>query len=328
MGLLDFTQAASNAIAGNVSGPVDLLNWLLSKGGMGSKEPIGGSEWMKRLGLTREVEPGWAGVLGETAGALSPLAGSPGVARALVKAQANAAIPRTLNPQTGAIVPMSTAKTWFRGQHGPTAADHPFDASVKKAPSFTDSPEVASAYAMNPDAASLYGWRGAQEGAGAGANVARYRSQGKVLDLSKYQGGFGTETGITPASLKKLAKELNLSRDEMSVLDIGWSQKYGRGPNQYWDAAEGRSNARNRIVPAWVIAEDPTIIEAAKRMGIDSIQLKGAMSSNKSSTGPWSEELVNTELRPLHRDAILDFLGSDPLTILERNGLPTLGLTR
>jgi GNAT superfamily N-acetyltransferase len=72
--LLDFLQAASNAVAGNVSGPVDLLNAGLGYVGLGSREPVGGSAWMQRQGLTRPVEQGAASVLGETAGMVGPMA--------------------------------------------------------------------------------------------------------------------------------------------------------------------------------------------------------------------------------------------------------------
>ena len=72
-GLLDFLQAASNGVASNVSGPVDLIGAGLNKIGLNvGAAPVGGSEWMKRQGLMRDVEPGAANVLGETAGLLGP----------------------------------------------------------------------------------------------------------------------------------------------------------------------------------------------------------------------------------------------------------------
>ena len=107
MGLLDFAQAASNAAVSNVSGPVDLLAWLLSKAGVNVGEPVGGSEWMKKKGLTKDVKPGAAQVAGETVGLLSPVAAAakaPQIASGLLKMGENAAARSTLNPQTGAIV--------------------------------------------------------------------------------------------------------------------------------------------------------------------------------------------------------------------------------
>ncbi|MEY4636516.1 MAG: hypothetical protein RJA55_2314 [Acidobacteriota bacterium] len=54
-GLLDFLQSASNAAASNVSAPVDVIAWILGKAGFPVQEPVGGSDWMKRQGLTRDV---------------------------------------------------------------------------------------------------------------------------------------------------------------------------------------------------------------------------------------------------------------------------------
>lgn len=108
MGLLDVLQSASNAVAGNVAGPVDLLSFLLRKGGVPVPEDaLGGSEWMKRKGLMRDVPKGAEQVVGETLGLLAPTAiaaNAPKIARGLLQAQANAAAPKTLHPETGAIV--------------------------------------------------------------------------------------------------------------------------------------------------------------------------------------------------------------------------------
>jgi hypothetical protein len=93
-GLLDFLQAASNSVAGNVSGPVDGLNWLLSRAGLGSEEPVGGSKWLEKKGLTRPVKQGAASVAGETAGLLSPVlmaAKAPQIARGLLQGADNLA---------------------------------------------------------------------------------------------------------------------------------------------------------------------------------------------------------------------------------------------
>jgi hypothetical protein len=93
-GLLDFLQAASNSVAGNVSGPVDGLNWLLSRAGLGSEEPVGGSKWLEKKGLTRPVKQGAASVAGETAGLLSPVlmaAKAPQIAKGLLQGADNLA---------------------------------------------------------------------------------------------------------------------------------------------------------------------------------------------------------------------------------------------
>ena len=106
--LRDFLQSMSNSAASNVSAPVDGINWLMRKSGVPvSDAPFMGSDWMAQKGFTRPVKQGAASVLGETAGMLAPMAvaaKAPQIARGLLQAEANAMAPRTLNPQTGAIV--------------------------------------------------------------------------------------------------------------------------------------------------------------------------------------------------------------------------------
>ena len=106
--LRDFLQSMSNSAASNVSAPVDGINWLMRKSGLPvSDAPFMGSDWMAQKGFTRPVKQGAASVLGETAGMLAPMAvaaKAPQIARGLLQAEANAMAPRTLNPQTGAIV--------------------------------------------------------------------------------------------------------------------------------------------------------------------------------------------------------------------------------
>ena len=56
---LNGLQAASNAVAGNVAGPVDILAFLLRKAGMpGPGNAIGGSKWMTQKGLMAPVRQG------------------------------------------------------------------------------------------------------------------------------------------------------------------------------------------------------------------------------------------------------------------------------
>lgn len=107
-GLLDFLQAASNGVASNVSGPVDLIGAGLNKIGLNvGAAPVGGSEWMKRQGLMRDVQQGPARVLGETAGLLGPALATqfaPQIARGLLQVEANAMKPRKLNNEAGVVV--------------------------------------------------------------------------------------------------------------------------------------------------------------------------------------------------------------------------------
>jgi|GEM_PF-5200597 len=106
--LRDTAQSASNAIAGNVSGPVDLIAAGLR--GVGLPIPqnaVGGSQWMAERGLIRDVEMGAPRIVGETLGMAGPALVAnfaPQIASALNQGAANLAAPRTLNPQTGAIV--------------------------------------------------------------------------------------------------------------------------------------------------------------------------------------------------------------------------------
>ena len=87
MGLLDFFQGASNAAAGNVSGPVDAIAWALRKAGVPVGDaPMGSSQWMAQMGLTRPAN-GYAGLLGEAAGLSMPIvaaAKAPQIARGLL----------------------------------------------------------------------------------------------------------------------------------------------------------------------------------------------------------------------------------------------------
>ena len=100
-------QGASNAAASNVSAPVDALAWLLRKAGVPVGDaPVGGSDWMRQHGLTAEA-PGVGGLIGESVGGVVPIVASAKaaqLAKGLLQAGENLAAPRTLNPQTGAIV--------------------------------------------------------------------------------------------------------------------------------------------------------------------------------------------------------------------------------
>lgn len=102
MGLLDFLQSASNTVAGNVSAPVDGLAWLLRKAGVDTGEPIGGSDWMQRMGLTRPVQQSASSLAGETLGLLSPMLA---VAKAPQITQGLGNLANRFGPQNGKIRP-------------------------------------------------------------------------------------------------------------------------------------------------------------------------------------------------------------------------------
>jgi len=103
-----FGQGASNAAASTVTGPVDMLAWLLRKGGVPVGDtPIGGEAWMRQKGLMATPENRLAGLLGEGAGLAAPIvaaAKAPEIAGGLLQMGRNLAAPQTMNKQTGAIV--------------------------------------------------------------------------------------------------------------------------------------------------------------------------------------------------------------------------------
>ena len=153
-GLLDFLQGASNAAAANVSAPVDGLTWLLNKLGADIKTPVGGSDWMRERGLTAEPTNKLAGILGESVGGVLPMvtaAKAPQIAQGLLQAEKNLAAPRTLNPQTGAIL-------WHGSPHKFDAFDSSKIGTGEGAQAYghglylADNPAVAREYLM-PDKA-------------------------------------------------------------------------------------------------------------------------------------------------------------------------------
>lgn len=104
---VSFLQGASNSAASNLSAPVDGINWLLGKAGLpASQTPVGGSDWLRQAGFTVEPKNLNAGLLGDAVGGVMPIvaaAKAPQIAAGLNRVAANAAAPRTLHPQAGAI---------------------------------------------------------------------------------------------------------------------------------------------------------------------------------------------------------------------------------
>lgn len=106
LALRDTAQSASNAIASNISGPVDLIAAGLRAGGLPINTPVGGSQWMAEKGLTRDVEMGVPRIVGETLGMAGPAvaaAKAPQIASGLMRIGENAMAPSTLNagPMSG-----------------------------------------------------------------------------------------------------------------------------------------------------------------------------------------------------------------------------------
>ncbi len=106
--LLSVLQGASNSAASNLSGPVDAINWALGKAGLPvSKKPIGGSEWLREIGFTAEPKNQNLGLLGEAVGGILPIvatAKAPQIAQGMNRMADNLNAPKSLNPQTGAVV--------------------------------------------------------------------------------------------------------------------------------------------------------------------------------------------------------------------------------
>jgi hypothetical protein len=103
-GLLDFVQGASNAAAGAIAGPVDLINMgLLGVGLPMPQSPFGGSQWMRERGLMRDPQNRTAGLLGESVGGVLPIiaaARAPQIAAGLLQAGDNLRAPTPMNVAT------------------------------------------------------------------------------------------------------------------------------------------------------------------------------------------------------------------------------------
>lgn len=155
--LLDFLQGASNSAAANVSAPVDGIAWLLRKAGINVDRPVMGSDWMRERGLTAEPTNKLAGILGESVGGVLPMvtaAKAPQIAQGLLQAERNLAAPRTLNPQTGAIL-------WHGSPHKFDAFDSSKIGTGEGAQAYghglylADSPDVAKEYQRNLSAKGM-----------------------------------------------------------------------------------------------------------------------------------------------------------------------------
>jgi len=81
-----FGQGASNSAASTVTGPVDMLAWLLRKGGVDVGDaPVGSEEWMRRHGFMVTPENRMAGLLGEGTGLAVPIVAAGKMKKGLLK---------------------------------------------------------------------------------------------------------------------------------------------------------------------------------------------------------------------------------------------------
>jgi hypothetical protein len=125
MNLRDFLQSASNAVAQNVSGPIDLITLGLNKAGLNVGDaPVGSTEWLRRNGLYRDVEQSGSSLAGETFGLLAPTSialKAPKIASGILQAAENAAKPATLSKQAGVLAPKGFVGKHLEGM--PTVVD-------------------------------------------------------------------------------------------------------------------------------------------------------------------------------------------------------------
>jgi hypothetical protein len=83
--LRNTAQSASNMVAENISVPMDAIAWALRKAGVPVEKPMFGSDWMKEMGVTPQVEQGASKVIGDTIGMLSPMGFTKQGAQALIE---------------------------------------------------------------------------------------------------------------------------------------------------------------------------------------------------------------------------------------------------
>jgi hypothetical protein len=72
-------------VAENISVPMDAIAWALRKAGVPVEKPMFGSDWMKEMGVTPQVEQGASKVIGDTIGMISPMGFTKQGAQALIE---------------------------------------------------------------------------------------------------------------------------------------------------------------------------------------------------------------------------------------------------
>ena len=312
MQAIDVLQAASNAVAGNVTGPVDILSLLLRKIGVPVPEnALGSSQWAREHGLLRDVDDPYARAAGESLGIIAPMvaaAKAPQIARGLLKAGDNLAAPRTLDPQTGAIV-------WHGSPHKFDKFDSAHIGKGEGAQAYghglylADSPDVADEYAGKlsrkiVDFANKTPTSAAEKRLAARldrlANTTQYGSVlGQVQNAynralmpsrdSMYGNAF---VGIKPMSSRRLGETLAMQR---AATRLG-APDVGDAGNLY--KVDLPDSAIARMLD-WdkPLSQQPAVLKALERhptMGKNSIGWRGAPEgmweramSSPSRTGEW-----------------------------------------
>lgn len=225
-GLLDFAQGASNAAASTVAAPIDLMSWLLNKAGMPVREPVGGSDWMRRQGLMVDPKNHVAGLLGESVGNVIPMvaaAKAPQIAKGLLQMEANALAPRTLRQEAGVL-----------------NFDPRFDPRVKEAQRLADlSPVVQPRPMQEAKVLSLPDLEGMPF----------------ITSMSDRTAAGGTLTGINDV---RLSRPVNLQGGQDFMFDNpGKAWASGRTPTkqlvEYADALKGATGKDPLFIP-WRMA--------------------------------------------------------------------------
>jgi hypothetical protein len=248
-GILDFLQAMSNSAASAVSGPVDLSAAALRAAGVPVPEnALLSSAWMAERGLTRKPRSALMEVLGESAGAVLPVAAAakaPQIARGVLKAAENAAAPKAAGQaaaQRGAIV-------W----HG---SPHKFDRF--------DSSKIGTGEGAQAYGHGLY----LAERKAVADEYAGKLSQ-KVVDFAN--------KAPTTAAEKRLAKRLetvaNTTQYDAAGEMVGKS--YERALNPSRDVMYGNSYVGIKPMPPRMLGETLASKRAAERLGAPSVRDAG-----------------------------------------------------
>lgn len=220
--LRDFLQSMNNAVAGNVSGPVDGLAWLLKRAGVPVGTPVGGSDWMAEKGLTRPVKQSAQQVLGETAGLLAPMAFTKSGLQAMIDA-----VKATKN------MPVGLGTVW----HGSPHKFDKFDASK------IGTGEGAQAYghglyfAESPDVAKNY--TGATGVGKASETMLRGRAEKVLKNPSAYAASDVEWAGKTLDQLNSRAGDqlykVDLPDEQIAKM-LDWDKPLSEQPKAVKDA--------------------------------------------------------------------------------------------
>lgn len=304
--LRDTAQSASNAIASNVSAPVDLLAAGLRGIGLPVNNPVGGSQWMAEKGLTRDVEMGVPRIVGETLGMAGPtvaMAKAPQIAGALNKVGENLAAggPPAMRGQLGAIV-------W----HGSPHKFDKFDASK------IGTGEGAQAYghglylAESPGVAESY--QKALSGASSLTAGNRATNQKSIATrLSSMFGGDGSSFARGSRDIGEMARKMAVRSEEIPegtayVFKDGSHYIEGSGGG-WWDVADGSWTPQGSLykvdLPDEAIAK---MLDWDKPLSQQAPEVLDVLRSNAPSGSLTADVLAGKASKPDYRgvDALLD----------------------